>query len=125
MRNSSAIDTDAAFMLAALAFGFLVAAPADAQRDPGINQPGAMGNRGVAGVGVGAPGVGVVDPGINQPGAMGNRGVAGVGVGAPGAGCGNGAANGAPILTPVCQLQTRAAGRLPGDPKLRPRPFSA
>jgi hypothetical protein len=55
-------------------------------RDPGINQPGAAGNRGVAGPGVGAPGVGVRDPGINQPGAMGNRGVAGPGVGAPGVG---------------------------------------
>ena len=86
MSNSTAIDTDAAFVRGALALAILVAAPADAQRDPGINQPGAMGNRGVAGVGVGAPGVGVVDPGINQPGAMGNRGVAGVGVGAPGVG---------------------------------------
>ena len=54
--------------------------------DPGINQPGAMGNVGIAGVGVGAPGVGVWDPGFNQPGAMGNVGVAGVGVGAPGVG---------------------------------------
>ena len=43
-------------------------------RDPGINQPGAMGNRGVAGPGVGAPGVGVVDPGLNQPGVAGNVG---------------------------------------------------
>jgi hypothetical protein len=71
----------AAFLLAAVA-----AIPAMAQRDPGLNQPGAVGNRGVAGVGVGAPGVGAVDPGINQPGAMGNRGVAAVGVGAPGVG---------------------------------------
>lgn len=86
MRTETAIDTDAAFALAAIAFVFLVASPAVAQRDPGLNQPGAVGNRGVAGVGVGAPGVGVVDPGINQPGAMGNRGVAGVGVGAPGVG---------------------------------------
>ena len=31
-------------------------------RDPGINQPGAAGNRGVAGPGVGAPGVGARDP---------------------------------------------------------------
>ena len=53
--------------------------------DPGINQPGARGNVGVGapgvgvgapGVGVGAPGVGGVDPGINQPGAAGNTGVA-------------------------------------------------
>ena len=51
-------------------------------RDPGVNQPGAVGNvgvgapgRGVApGVGVGAPGVGVVDPGLNQPGVAGNVG---------------------------------------------------
>jgi hypothetical protein len=60
-------------------------------RDPGVNQPGAVGNPradpglnqpGAAGnVGVGAPGVGVRDPGLNQPGAVGN-----VGVGAPGIG---------------------------------------
>ena len=43
---------------------------------PGVGAPG----MGVApGVGVGAPGVGVVDPGINQPGAAGNIGAAGVG----------------------------------------------
>ena len=36
----------------------------EAQRDRGVNQPGAAGNRGA------------VDPGINQPGAAGNRGVA-------------------------------------------------
>ena len=48
--------------------------------DPGINQPGRVGNVGVGapGVGVtpgvGAPGVGVVDPGLNQPGAIGNVG---------------------------------------------------
>jgi len=45
--------------------------PALGARDPGINQPGAMGN-----VGVGAPGVGARDPGINQPGAIGNTGPA-------------------------------------------------
>jgi hypothetical protein len=44
--------------------------PVDSEsRDPGINQPGAAGNRGV-----GAPGVGVVDPGLNQPGVAGNVG---------------------------------------------------
>ena len=53
--------------------------------DPGINQPGAVGNVGVGAPGVGAPGVGVRDPGINQPGAVGN-----VGVGAPGVGCARG-----------------------------------
>ena len=41
---------------------------------PGAGAPGV----GVA-PGVGAPGVGVVDPGINQPGAAGNVGGAGVG----------------------------------------------
>jgi hypothetical protein len=57
-------------------------------RDRGFNQPGALGNPRVAGVGVGAPGVGAWDPGINQPGAVGNVGVGarGVGVGAPGVG---------------------------------------
>ena len=39
---------------------------------------GAPGVGVVPGVGVGAPGVGVVDPGINQPGAAGNVGAAGV-----------------------------------------------
>lgn len=63
-----------------------VGAPGAGVVDPGINQPGAAGNVGRAGVGVGAPGVGVVDPGINQPGAAGNVGRAGVGVGAPGVG---------------------------------------
>ncbi|MEE4237746.1 MAG: hypothetical protein V2I51_13590 [Anderseniella sp.] len=56
-----------------------VGAPGAGAWDPGINQPGALGNVGVVGapgVGVGAPGVGVVDPGINQPGAIGNAGVA-------------------------------------------------
>ena len=50
-----------------------------AQRDRGINQPGAAGNRG-RDPGVNQPGaVGNVgrDPGINQPGAVGNRGVGG------------------------------------------------
>ena len=42
---------------------------------PGVGAPG-VGV--VPGVGVGAPGVGVVDPGINQPGAAGNVGAAGV-----------------------------------------------
>lgn len=43
---------------------------------PGVGAPGV----GVMpGVGVGAPGAGVVDPGINQPGAAGNVGTAGVG----------------------------------------------
>ena len=59
-------------LFAAVPFA-LYAAPA---RDPGLNQPGVVGNVGVGapGVGVGAPGVGVVDPGINQPGAAGNVG---------------------------------------------------
>lgn len=38
----------------------------EAQRDRGVNQPGAAGNRGG------------VDPGLNQPGAAGNRSVAAV-----------------------------------------------
>jgi len=48
-----------------------VGAPGVGVRDPGFNQPGALGN-----VGVGAPGVGVRDPGFNQPGAIGNTGPA-------------------------------------------------
>ena len=42
-----------------------------------VGVSGVIGVSGVAGVGVGAPGVGVYDPGINQPGAAGNVGVAG------------------------------------------------
>lgn len=51
-----------------------------AQRDRGINQPGAVGNHGGRDPGVNQPGAaGNVgrDPGINQPGAVGNRGVGG------------------------------------------------
>ena len=51
-----------------------------AQRDRGVNQPGAAGNRGRRDPGVNQPGaVGNVgrDPGVNQPGAVGNRGVGG------------------------------------------------
>lgn len=57
-----------------LAIGVAIAAfsPALYARDPGINQPGAVGGT----AGVGAPGVGVRDPGLNQPGAMGNTGPA-------------------------------------------------
>ena len=53
-----------------------VGAPGVGTVDPGINQPGRVGNVGVGapGVGVGAPGVGVVDPGLNQPGVAGNVG---------------------------------------------------
>ena len=56
--------------------GVGVGAPGVGVVDPGINQPGRVGNVGVGapGVGVGAPGVGVVDPGLNQPGAVGNVG---------------------------------------------------
>lgn len=48
---------------------------------PGVGAPGVGVAAGVAVAtpGVGAPGVGVVDPGINQPGAAGNVGAAGVG----------------------------------------------
>ena len=51
-----------------------------AQRDRGVNQPGAAGNRGGRDPGVNQPGAaGNVgrDPGVNQPGAAGNRGVGG------------------------------------------------
>ena len=61
----------------------------EAQRDRGVNQPGAAGNRGGADPGVNQPGAAgnrgyggsarqvraVSDPGLNQPGAAGNRGV--------------------------------------------------
>ena len=51
-----------------------------AQRDRGINQPGAAGNRGGRDPGVNQPGAAGNrgrDPGLNQPGAVGNRGVGG------------------------------------------------
>lgn len=51
----------------------------EAQRDPGLNQPGAAGNRGVD-PGLNQPGAaGNVgrDPGLNQPGAVGNAGYGG------------------------------------------------
>jgi hypothetical protein len=73
-------------------------APSALARDPGVNQPGAVGNvgvgapgRGVApGVGVGAPGPGVA-PGVGAPG----PGVA-PGAGAPGVGVAPGPGVGAP-----------------------------
>jgi hypothetical protein len=59
----------------------------EARRDPGINQPGAAGNRGGVDPGINQPGaagnvgyggsarqVRVADPGANQPGAAGNVG---------------------------------------------------
>ena len=50
----------------------------EAQRDRGVNQPGAAGNRGGVDPGINQPGAagnrGGVDPGINQPGAAGNAG---------------------------------------------------
>jgi hypothetical protein len=52
--------------------GVGVGAPGVGVVDPGINQPGVVGNVGTPGVG--APGVGVVDPGLNQPGVAGNVG---------------------------------------------------
>ena len=51
-----------------------------AQRDRGVNQPRAAGNRGGRDPGVnqaGAAGNVGRDPGVNQPGAAGNRGVGG------------------------------------------------
>ena len=76
------VMTGLAGPVAARDLGVGVGAPGAGVRDPGVNQPGAAGNRGAGapgvgaapGVGVGAPGVGVRDPGINQPGAAGNRG---------------------------------------------------
>jgi hypothetical protein len=56
----------------ALALGLGSAGPA-AARDPGVGV-GAPGVGVTPGVGVGAPGVGTVDPGLNQPGVVGNVG---------------------------------------------------
>ena len=63
-------------LVATAAFLAGAAANVQAQRDRGVNQPGAAGNTGVGG----AAGVGgsarqtraVGDPGVNQPGAAGN-----------------------------------------------------
>ena len=74
---------------AAMVIGSSLPFPADAQRrDLGVNQPGAVGNRGGRDLGVNQPGVignagyagsarqvrAISDPGLNQPGAVGNRG---------------------------------------------------
>lgn len=110
-KNSSMTKVSALILLAAGTA--LLTSTVYAQRDRGINQPGAVGNRGS--VGLGAPGVGVApipggaavaaavtpvgyggsarqvrlahDPGINQPGAVGNVGGVGVdpGLNQPGA----------------------------------------
>ena len=65
------------WMVAGLAFLLAGSMPnVLAQRDRGVNQPGAAGNRG-RDPGVNQPGaVGNVgrDPGVNQPGRAGNRG---------------------------------------------------
>ena len=45
-----------------------------AQRDPGFNQPGVVGNRGYGVGGSARQARAVADPGINQPGAVGNVG---------------------------------------------------
>ena len=61
-------------MLGLMAFVLVSLVPnVRAQRDRGVNQPGAAGNRGGR------------DPGINQPGAAGNRGGRDPGVNQPGA----------------------------------------
>lgn len=65
-----------ALLVAIAALLTFSASSLEAQRDRGINQPGAAGNRG-ADPGLNQPGVaGNVgrDPGFNQPGAVGNRG---------------------------------------------------
>jgi len=45
-----------------------------AQRDPGLNQPGVVGNRGYGLGGSARQTRALADPRINQPGAVGNRG---------------------------------------------------
>jgi hypothetical protein len=74
----------------------------DAQRDRGVNQPGAAGNRGR------------VDPGINQPGAAGNRG--GVAAATP-AGYGGSARQVRAVSDPGLN-QPGAAGNVGRDPGL-------
>jgi hypothetical protein len=68
--------------VAAVAIAMWAPPALEAQRDRGLNQPGAAGNRGTVGVdpGVNQPGAaGNVgrDPGLNQPGAAGNVGYGG------------------------------------------------
>ena len=61
---------------AAIAVVLIATTPAAAtaqHRDRGINQPGAVGNRGYGGSARQVRAVS--DPGLNQPGAVGNRGV--------------------------------------------------
>lgn len=72
-------------------------ASVNAQRDRGVNQPGAAGNRGG------------VDPGVNQPGAAGNRG------GATPAGYGGSARQVRAVTDPGFN-QPGAAGNVGRDP---------
>ena len=90
--------TSRQWMRALVVATLAVIAPATLQaRDPGINQPGAVGNPradpgvnqpgAVGNVGAGGPGAGVRDPGLNQPGVVTNRRAPAArapGVGAPG-----------------------------------------
>ena len=80
----------------------------EAQRDRGVNQPGAAGNRGG------------VDPGINQPGAAGNRGGVAVAAATP-AGYGGSARQVRAVSDPGSTAGAPAIGSDPGaiSPGLR------
>ena len=86
-------------MLAAVATWGI--AGVDAQRDRGVNQPGAAGNRGA-------------DPGVNQPGAAGNRGGVAVAAATP-AGYGGSARQVRAVSDPGLN-QPGAAGNVGRDP---------
>ena len=80
MRQTNNTATKMAVWVGMIAVvGTLGIAGVGAQRDRGVNQPGAVGNRPAAtpaGYGGSARQVRAVhDPGFNQPGAAGNRGV--------------------------------------------------
>ena len=103
MDTSRGVSGMRLWVVAVATAALLTGSPAnvEAQRDRGVNQPGAAGNRGAGDPGVNQPGAAgngaagagsarqtraVGDPGVNQPGAAGNvGGVRDPGVNQPGA----------------------------------------
>ena len=102
--RTTRMATTAVWLAALVAFATWATPIVDGQRrDPGVNQPGAVGNRGG------------VDPGINQPGAAGNRGVPA----ATPAGYGGSARQVRAVADPGLN-QPGAAGNVGRDPGVNP-----
>jgi hypothetical protein len=96
-----------ALLAAVVVFAIATPNTSEAQRDRGVNQPGAVGNRGG------------VDPGINQPGAVGNRSAAAVAVATP-VGYG-GSARQARVVRDPGLNQPGAVGNVGRDPGVNQR----